>query len=71
MEDNFSERNCQNQSSHPGLSHLEQECQESLIQGKIGNQQNSNEGLEYRAYFRIQGKHPICLERASYFGNIS
>ena len=24
-----------------------------------------------RAYFRIQGKHPICVKRASYFGNIS
>ena len=25
----------------------EQKCQESLIQGKIHNQQNLNEGLEY------------------------
>ena len=49
-------KNYQNQLSHPGLSHTEQECQDSLIQGKIRNQQNSNEGLEYRAYFRIQGK---------------
>ena len=32
---------------HAGLSHIEQECQESLIQGKIHNQQNSNEGLKY------------------------
>ena len=46
-EDNLSQRNCQNQLSHPGLSHTEQECQESLIQGKIHNQQNANEGLEY------------------------
>ena len=46
-EDNFSQRNCQNQLSHPGLSHIEQECQESLIQGKIHSQQNSSEGLEY------------------------
>ena len=46
-EDNLSQRNCQNQLSHPGLSHTKQECQESLIQGKIHNQQNSNEGLEY------------------------
>ena len=46
-EDNLSKRNCQNQLSHPGLSHTEQECQESLIEGKIHNQQNSNEGLEY------------------------
>ena len=46
-EANLSQRNCQNQLSHPGLSHTEQECQESLIQGKIHNQQDSNEGLEY------------------------
>ena len=46
-EDNLSQRNCQNQLSHPGLSHTEQECQESLIQGKIHNQQNLNKGLEY------------------------
>ena len=26
---------CQNQLAHPGLSHTEPECQESLIQGKI------------------------------------
>ena len=44
-EDNLSQRDCQNQLSHPGLSHTEQECQESLIQGKICNQQNSNKGL--------------------------
>ena len=46
-EDNLSRRNCQNQLSHSGLSHTEQECQESLIQGKIRNQQYWNEGLEY------------------------
>ena len=46
-EDNLSQRNCQNQLSHPGLSHTEPEFQESLIQRKIHNQQNSNEGLEY------------------------
>ena len=34
-EDNSSQRNCKNQLSHPSLSHIEQECQESLIQGKI------------------------------------
>ena len=33
--------------THQGLSHAEQECQESLIQGKFHNQQNSNKGLEY------------------------
>ena len=46
-EDNLSQRNCQNELSHPGLSRTEQECQESLIQGKIHNQQNSNKGLKY------------------------
>ena len=46
--DNLSQRNCQNQLSHPGLSHIEQEYQESFIQGKIHNQQNSNEGLNIR-----------------------
>ena len=46
-EENLSQRNCQNQLSHPGLSHTEQECQETLIQGKIRNQQNSNKGLKY------------------------
>ena len=46
-EDNTSQRNYQNQLSHSGLSHLGQKCQESLIQGKIYNQKNSNEGLEY------------------------
>ena len=34
-EDNLSQRNCQNQLSHLGLSHIEQEYQESLLQGKI------------------------------------
>ena len=40
-EDNPSQRNCRNQLSHPGLSHLEQECLESLIQRKIHIQLNS------------------------------
>ena len=39
-EDNPSQRNCQNELSQPSLSHIEQECQESLIQGKIHIQQN-------------------------------
>ena len=46
-EDNPSQRNCQNQLSHPDLTHTEQECQDSLIQGKIHKQQNLNEGLKY------------------------
>ena len=46
-EDNPSYRNCQNQLCHPSLSHTEQECQQSLIQGKIYIQQNWNKGLEY------------------------
>ena len=37
----------QRQLSHPGLSRIKQECQEGLIQRKIHNQQNSNEGLIY------------------------
>ena len=45
--DNLSQRNCQDQLSHPDLSHTWQECLESLIQGKIHNQKNSNEGLKY------------------------
>ena len=36
-----------NQGNHPSLSHIEPECQESLIQGKIHIQQNSNKGLKY------------------------
>ena len=40
---NPSQRNCKNQLSHPGLSQIETECQESLIQEKIYIQQNSNE----------------------------
>ena len=46
-EDNPSQRNCQNQLIHPGLSHIEQVCLESLIERKIHNQQNSNKGLKY------------------------
>ena len=46
-EDNLSQRNCQHQLSHLGLFHIEQECQESLIQEKTHNQQNSNEGFKY------------------------
>ena len=34
----LSRGNFQNQLCHPGLSHTEQECQESSIQGKIRNQ---------------------------------
>ena len=47
MEDNPSQRNCQNQLSHPSLSHREQECQESLIPENIYIQQNWNEGITY------------------------
>ena len=39
--------NRQNQLSHPILSHIEQECQESLIEGKIHIQQNSHIYLKY------------------------
>ena len=46
-EDNSLQRNCQNQFSHPILFHIGQECQESLIQGKIHIQQNLNKSLKY------------------------
>ena len=46
-EDKLSLRNCQDQLSHPVLSHTEQECQENLIQGKIYNQKNLNGGPKY------------------------
>ena len=39
------ERNCKNKLSHPTLSHIDQEFQESLMQGKIHIQQISNEGF--------------------------
>ena len=39
MEDNHLQRNCQNQLSHPSFFHIEQECQESLIEGKIHKEQ--------------------------------
>ena len=44
---NASQRNCQDQLSHPSLSDIELEYKESLIPVKIYIQQNSNEGLEY------------------------
>ena len=46
-EDNLSQENCQDELRHPGFPHTEQECPESLIQGKICNQQNLNEGFKY------------------------
>ena len=46
-EDQPSQGNCQNQLSNPGLSHIQEECRESFIQGNICNQQTSNEGFEY------------------------
>ena len=49
-EDNPSQINFQSQLSDPGLSDREQECQESLIQGKIHNQENLNEGLKYLSF---------------------
>ena len=41
------QRNCQNQLSHPSLSHIDPECWESLIQRKIHVHQNSKESLKY------------------------
>ena len=45
MEDNPSQRNCQNQLSHPSLSHREQKCQECLIKGKTHTELNLREDL--------------------------
>ena len=45
--DNPLQRNCQNKLSHLSLSQIEQECQESLLQGKISIHQNLNEELKY------------------------
>ena len=47
MEDNPSQKNWQNQLIYPSLSHIEEECQGFLIQGKIHNQQNLNKGFKY------------------------
>ena len=63
-EDNLSQRNCQNQLSHPSLSHIEQECQESLIHSKTHIQQNWNEGLIYFSSYVLDScviscQHPI------------
>ena len=43
----MSQRNCQDQLSYTTLSHIEQEFQESFIQGKFHIQQNLNKGPEY------------------------
>ena len=65
-EDSLSQRNFQNQLSHPGLSHIEQEFQESLIQGKIHNQQNSNEGLKYsKSYAKTKSLKQLCDSKLS------
>ena len=45
--DNHSQRDCLNQLSHQSLSHIKQEHQESLTQGKIHIQQNLNEDHKY------------------------
>ena len=55
---------CQNQLCNPSFFHIEQDCQESLNQEKICNQQSSNEGLKYLLNFRelfdskVSGLHP-------------
>ena len=46
-EDNPLQTDCQNQLSHPSLSHIEQKCQDSLNQGEIHIQQNLNKALKY------------------------
>ena len=49
-EDKPSQKNCQNQFSHPSVSHIEQECQESLIQGKS----TSSEIFEQRPQISVK-----------------
>ena len=41
MGDELSQRNCQDELSHPSLSSIEPECQEKLVQGKIHIQQKT------------------------------
>ena len=36
-----------NNLSHPSLSHMEQECQKSFLQGKIHSHRDSKENFEY------------------------
>ena len=45
--DNLSQRHCLNQLSLSSLSYIKPEYQESLIQGKIHNQQKSRKDIEY------------------------
>ena len=40
----------------------------NMLQKKTNKKQNKR---VYRAYFRIQGKYPLCSKRASYFCNTS
>ena len=46
-EDDPSQRNCQNQLSHPSLSYIERRCQGRLIQEKVHILQNSNKEPNY------------------------
>ena len=47
-----SKKNCQNHLSHPSLFHIEQKCQESLIQWKIHNQQSWRPQIFVKLSFR-------------------
>ena len=73
QEDNLSQRNWQNQLSHQDLLHIEQECQESLMQGKIHNQQNLNNGLRIMQFkrvmqFKLSGLHAFDDYRLNQVG---
>ena len=50
----FFSKNFQTQLSHLRLSHIEQECQGSLIQGKILFQRNYNKDFEYFRQAKFQ-----------------
>ena len=47
LSDYLSQRNCQNQQIHSSFSHIEPECWEIMIQGKIHVQGSLNTGHNY------------------------
>ena len=67
MEENLSQKNCQDQLSHASLSHIEQECQDSLIQGKDSRSTKLEQRprifvkLSFRELYdsKLSGLHPF------------
>ena len=53
------------------MSHIEQECHESLIQGTIHSQQNSNKGLEYLPKLSFRELHDSKLSGLPTFDNMA